>query len=380
MKKKLLALLLCLVMAVGILPASVMAEEVDPRNPEVQFTIVKKVVKADDAATPPAETFAFELEDTEEVEKKTPATYGIELLDDLKIETDGDDDYVKTIKARIGMEYVNPNGGWQAIIPTGSQEPSSYYKTFHITEKNDGKDGWDYSTAKYAVTFRFDCDTGTVSCGVYEIGNDVSFRAAEFTNTYTKQAPAPKTVEIPFTVTVKQGGNVAPGKQTFELETFGVGNSNANEYADVKVTASVETDGVKDYDGKLAITGPEDQVEQFTCEGFYVREKNTKAANWEYSDAVWYVTPNIDGRYDICPAELKTSDNGDYYDPDRDKVAEKMTFINTYTENKTVTPEEPKSPKTGDNNRMILWMALLFVSGGVVVGAAAHSRKKKCEE
>lgn len=379
MKKKLLALLLCLVMAVGILPASVMAEEVDSRNPEVQFTIVKKVEKADNAATPPAEVFEFVLKDTAD-EEKSLGDYGITLLDDLKIETNGVGVYQNTVRAKIDVTKVTENDGWQAIIPTGSQTVSSYYKTFHIVEKNDGEDGWKYSTAKYAVTFRFDCDARTMTCGVYEIGNDVSFRAAEFTNTYTKQAPAPKTVEIPFTVTVKQGGNVAPGKQTFELETFGVGNSNANEYADVKVTASVETDGVKDYDGKLTITGPEDQVEQFTCEGFYVREKNTKAANWEYSDAVWYVTPNIDGGYDICPAELKTSDNGDYYDPDREKVAEKMTFINTYTENQTVTPEEPKSPKTGDNNRMILWMALLFVSGGVVVGATAYSRKKKCEE
>ena len=378
MKKKLLALLLCLVMAVGILPTAAMAEEGDSRHPEVQFTIVNKVVKAENAATPPAETFEFELEDTAD-EKKTPATYGIEL-DELKIETNGAGDYVKTVKARIDMAKVNPNGGWESIIPVGGQTASSYYKTFHITEKNDGKDGWEYSTNKYAVTFRFDCDARTMSCGVYEIGNDVSFRTAEFTNTYKKQAPAPKTVEIPFTVTVKQGGNVAPGKQTFELEAFGVGNSNANEYADVKVTASVETNGVKDYDGKLTITGPEDQVEQFTSEGFYVREKNTKAANWEYSDAVWYVTPNIDGGYDICPAELKTSDNGDYYDPDRDKVAEKMTFVNTYTENKTVTPEKPESPKTGDNNSMILWIALLFVSGSVVVGATAYSRKKECKE
>lgn len=538
MKKKLLALLLCLVMAVGILPTAAMAEEGDSRHPEVQFTIVKKVVKAENAATPPAETFAFELEDTAD-EKKTPATYGIEL-DELKIQTNGADDYVKTVKARIDMAKVNPNGGWESIIPVGGQTASSYYKTFHITEKNDRKDGWEYSTAKYAVTFKYDLEAQNMTCGVYEIGNDVSFRSADFTNTYTKaeetgriaqqqftitktvkktetavtppaetfefvledtaqekkpldyygitlldelkistngvgvyettanvqidlgqvnenngwtpgipvgsqtiswysktfhitekndgkdgwsycsegyeayavtfkydcetnemtctlhergndvtfrtadftntytkQEQAKKAIELPFTVTVKQGGNVAPGKQTFELEIFEILNRNANEYRDVTYTASVETNGVKDYEGKLVITGPEDQLEQFTCEGFYVREKDTKAANWEYSNAVWYVTPNLNGGYNICPAELKTSDNGDYYEPDRENAAEKMTFVNTYTENKTVTPGDTKSPQTGDNSNMIPWIALLFVSGGVLAGTTLYSRKRK---
>lgn len=194
-------------------------------------------------------------------------------------------------------------------------------------------------------------------------------------------------VEIPFTVTVKQGGNVAPGKQTFELEIFEILNRNANEYSDVTVTASVETNGKGDYTAKLVIKGSEEQVNAMICEGFYVREKNTGIANWEYSDAVWYVNPNINGGYDICPAVLKTSDNGDYYEPDMENAAEKMTFVNTYTENKTVTPEDTKpedtkpedtkSPQTGDNSNMILWIALLFVSGGVLAGTTLYSRKRK---
>lgn len=375
--KKLFATLLCLAMLVGVLPTAAMAEE-DTRFPEVQFNIVKKVVKADNAATPPAETFVFELEDTAN-EKKAPAAYGIELLNELKIETDGVNDYVKAIRARIDLSKVNPNGGWDSIIPTGSQTPSSYYKTFHISEKNSGTDGWSYSTAKYAVTFRYDCEARNMTCGVYEIGNDVTFRAAEFKNTYTKQAPAAKTMEVPFTVTVKQGGNVAPGKQTFELEPVGMGNSNANEYADVKVTAFVETNGVGDYEGTLAITGPADQVEQFTCEGFFVREKNTKAANWTYSDALWLVMPEEDG-FTFYPGEMKTTDNGDQPVFEETAAAGKMTFINIYTENKTVTPEktaETKSPKTGDSSNVALWFALLFVSGGAVAATALYSRRKK---
>ena len=49
----------------------------------------------------------------------------------------------------------------------------------------------------------------------------------------------------------------------------------------------------------------------------------------------------------------------------------------------TGTPTEPgkptdsDSPQTGDNSNMILWIALLFVSGGVVIGITVYSKKKK---
>ena len=36
-----------------------------------------------------------------------------------------------------------------------------------------------------------------------------------------------------------------------------------------------------------------------------------------------------------------------------------------------------EGPKTGDNSNMILWIALLFVSGGVVIGITVYSKKKK---
>ena len=49
----------------------------------------------------------------------------------------------------------------------------------------------------------------------------------------------------------------------------------------------------------------------------------------------------------------------------------------------TGTPTEPgkptdsDSPQTGDNSNMILWIARLFVSGGVVIGITVYSKKKK---
>ena len=49
----------------------------------------------------------------------------------------------------------------------------------------------------------------------------------------------------------------------------------------------------------------------------------------------------------------------------------------------TGTPTEPgkptdsDSPQTGDNSNMILWIALLFISGGAVIGITVYSKKKK---
>ena len=43
----------------------------------------------------------------------------------------------------------------------------------------------------------------------------------------------------------------------------------------------------------------------------------------------------------------------------------------------TVTAKLPKSPPTGDNSSLMLWSALLFISGGVVICTAANKRKKQ---
>ena len=43
----------------------------------------------------------------------------------------------------------------------------------------------------------------------------------------------------------------------------------------------------------------------------------------------------------------------------------------------TVTAKLPKSPPTGDNSSLILWSALLFISGGAVICTAANKRKKQ---
>ena len=42
------------------------------------------------------------------------------------------------------------------------------------------------------------------------------------------------------------------------------------------------------------------------------------------------------------------------------------------------TPSDPdKSPQTGDNSHMALWIALLFVSGAGVIGTTVYGKKKR---
>ena len=43
----------------------------------------------------------------------------------------------------------------------------------------------------------------------------------------------------------------------------------------------------------------------------------------------------------------------------------------------TVKPGADKSPQTGDNSNLLLWIALLFVGGGVAIGTTVVSKKKK---
>lgn len=154
---------------------------------------------------------------------------------------------------------------------------------------------------------------------------------ASFTNTYTEER-----YEIPFTKTVKLDGNTAPGRQAFKLEIFDPGVSGMEDF-DHLYTAAIETNGAGDYEGKLIISGPADGVAALVSEGFFVRENNTGAANWTYSDTVWHVMPDFDGdtgNLIILPTRLEFSENiDDYLYVDDGDPVEKMAFENTYTYN-----------------------------------------------
>ena len=232
--------------------------------------------------------------------------------------------------------------------------------------------------------------------GFLHLYKNIHFITGEKTLTYS----------LPFTKVVKKGGDIAPGKQEFELEIFDVGVGQIEDYRDVTITATVATNGEGEYEGNLTIQGPKKQVDNITCEGFYVREKNTGIANWTYSDAVYQIFCN-DGAtdnqgtaqpsFEIFPVELVTTDNGEFFEKTQDTPVDIMTFENVYTE-KTVPAEDAKptegsdpnasnkpaaddkpaaaTPHTGDGNAPNIAIAALLIAASALFASALRMKKR----
>ena len=354
-RKTLFALLLALVMTLG-LAATAWATGVVPTD-TLELTITK-IVKQEGDVTPPAETFTFVLEDVvnEGKTKRDLAYYGIELLDDLKISTAGTGTFDETFRFTLPTsDFVKDH--WDRV----ANEENEYRKTFLLKEKDGDKAGWVYSDTSYYAVFTYNISEQKKGLEVYVSGDATS--PAEFTNTYTENLT---TVEIPFTKTVKLGGNTAPGKTDFTLEIFDVGNSNTSEYKDVTYTAVVTTKGVGNYDGKLIISGPEEQVRQYISEGISVCEVDGGARGWTYSTAKWYI--DFSSREDQDGKPLPTIHPYDV----QGAPVDKMTFENIYTRNTsshTTTDEKPiSSPKTFDAGVALYGVsALLSLTGTALV-------------
>lgn len=365
-KKTLFALLLALVMTLG-LAATAWATEVVPTDPFNLGLTITKIVEQKGNVAPPAETFTFVLEDVvKEGEKHDPAYYGI-TLETLEIPTATGNKITKTFAVQIDPGKVNAENGWHGY---GNNTPSAplrwYSKFFLLKEVDDGKAGWQYSTKEYEVVFTYDREGQDMELEVYKPGTDAR-EPAEFTNSYTENL---RTVEVPFTKTVKLGGNTAPGRTDFTLDIFRFGNSVSEAYKDVTYTATVTTNGAGSYDGKLIISGPEYQVQQCISEGIYVREVNGGASGWTYSTAEWYVDFTLREDQNGKPLPFTIHPNDVQGAP-----VDKMTFENIYTHNRTTPAQRPtekpntpettiSSPKTFDAGVALYGVsALLSLSG-----------------
>ncbi len=365
-RKTLFALLLALVMTLG-LAATAWATGVVPTD-TLELTITKKVVQTGNVA-PPAETFTFELEDwvKEGETKRDLADYGITLMaDGLTISTTaGIGTFNETFRFTLPTsDFVKDH--WDRV----ANEENEYRKTFLLKEKDGDKAGWVYSDTSYYAVFTYNISEQKKGLEVYVSGDATS--PAEFTNTYTENLA---TVAIPFTKTVKLGGNTAPGRTDFELEIFDIGNGTEVNYKDVTYTAAVTTPGAGSYNGELVISGPADQIREFVCEGFYVREAKKNLSGWTYSDAVWHVMPEYQVEIGvppmkIYPTKLEKTPNGEFY-VDGETPVDKMTFENIYTRNTSYTTPDEKpisSPKTFDAGVALYGVsALLSLTGTALV-------------
>ncbi len=180
-------------------------------------------------------------------------------------------------------------------------------------------------------------------------------------------------IEVPFKLTVKKTGEMDPGKETFKfaLERFGA----TTEYTVVQDT--VETEGEKTYDGKFIFTIGANQAGNLS-EGFVIRQVKGNAEGWTYDETKFYAMPMFADTYTNVASWrfLKYDENAelDYNNP-----IEEISFTNSYNANNPVTPPAPQPgiPDTGDSSMMVLWIALLFVSGAALTGTTLYSRKKR---
>ena len=94
-------------------------------------------------------------------------------------------------------------------------------------------------------------------------------------------------------------------------------------------------------------------------------EKASKPANPTasgYTFGGWYADATCSTKFDFNSA-----------------ITANTTVYAKWTKN-SVTPTDPTTPRTGDNSNMFLWIALLFVSGGALVGTAVYGKKRKRTE
>lgn len=189
-------------------------------------------------------------------------------------------------------------------------------------------------------------------------------------------------VEVPFKLTVKKTGEMAPGQETFKfaVEKFGAPTT----YTVVQDT--VETNGEKTYEGKFIFTIRDDQAGNLS-EGFVIRQVKGNAEGWTYDENRFYAIPMFADSYDSVRGWvfLKFDENGEleYNNP-----MEEIGFTNSYSAKKPDTPpaplkpdtppapQKPESPKTGDGSTLGLSIALVIVYGAALMGTALYSRRK----
>ena len=181
-------------------------------------------------------------------------------------------------------------------------------------------------------------------------------------NTYTKTESDPETVtiSIPIYKKVGQGGNTAPGKQTFTFVLSDFGVIDAASQVTV-ANNTIETNGAGYYETVMTVTIDKKSFDNLS-EGFKVTERNDGAPYWAYDATEWKVVPGMNNDqstyctfYNLTagdkPMETQTHYNG-------------ISFTNIYTYNYNggynptpVRPVQPAPlpPQTGD---MPLWYAV----------------------
>ena len=163
------------------------------------------------------------------------------------------------------------------------------------------------------------------------------------------------------------------GCDAFETENCSGGNATCTE----KAVCDVCGKAYGEFDG----TNHEGGVQEWTTRTAFVHEQKWNCCGavivaseaHEWKDGVCrecgYVCLHNDADKDhICDYCKKT------ISAHEDAPTEEIKKADTVT---AKLPDDSKSPQTGDNSNLILWIALLIISGGVMKGVTAFGKSKK---
>ena len=182
------------------------------------------------------------------------------------------------------------------------------------------------------------------------------------------------------------------GCDAFETENCSGGNANCTE----KAVCDVCGKSYGEFDG----TNHEGGVQEWTTRTAFNHEQKWNCCGavivaseaHEWKDGVCrecgYVCLHNDADKDhVCDYCQKTISEHEDKDKDRicdycektisaheDAPTEEIKKADTVT---AKLPDDSKSPQTGDNSNLILWIALLIISGGVMKGVTAFGKSKK---
>lgn len=363
MKKasKLLGLLLCCVMLLGLLPATAFAATSSGCDIPIE-----KIVEVIGETNPRGVNFQFALTPQDGA---TLEECGITLVQPTLVK-DGDSTTYKgnlSVTVKVAQDQAAPDGaGWI------EQRDGTFTLDCDLQEVNDSQAYWDYSLAEYTVRLIFDPTDNTLRAEI------IDATAASFTNTY-KYEENPS-FEIPIEKTVKKGGNKAPGATAFTFELVDENGKTPADYGITMTNSTVATQGIGTFTGSLKGEISVNLAnEQFGWKRssenspvyyvyFTLTEKNDGAARWTYSEEkyavyIYYNTETMKASKDVC-----------IYGNDASTTA---AFTNIYTRNvssTTNTTNTVESAKTADAG-IALYAGLAILSMTGSAGVVLRRRK-----
>ena len=362
-------------------------------------------------------TFGIFFKDTQEVTINAVDNSGVVFVSYLVTDKELSESELNSLVFRAYEEpfCIDPNGEYIVYVMLVDENINiTYLRSDRITLDNiqpviSGiENGKTYCEAQTVTVDEKYVDTVTVNGTVVTLDADGGFVLPP-TNGEQKIVVTDKAGNnAEMTVTVNNGHTFGEwvsdndGKHTrkctvdgcdaFETENCSGGNATCTEKAVCDVCG-------KDY-GEFDGTNHEGGVQEWTTRTAFNHEQKWNCCGavivaseaHEWKDGVCrecgYVCLHNDADKDhICDYCKKTI--SEHVDKDKDHICDycKKTISaheDAPTEEikkaDTVTaklPDDSKSPQTGDNSNLILWIALLIISGGVMKGVTAFGKSKK---